>query len=95
MSLSASLPDVQCPLPDSSIPYRPSTPETQHALSAVLKAHPREHLCRLDQASGGVQIGYWRRGLGLFGPNHFVAVGAGRSMDEAVLAAARGTTHPN
>lgn len=74
--------------------YQPKTSEAQRALDAVLRANPDEHLCCYDHSPDVAEIGYWRRGAGLLGPNHFVTLGSGSTMDEAVLAAARKITHP-
>lgn len=90
MSSSCAVPNTRSPKPI----YQPGTPEAQRALAVVLKAKPDEHLCCYGHEAGIAEIGYWRRGVGLLGPSHFVTLGAGATLDEAMIAAAEKLTHP-
>ena len=72
--------------------YHPTTLEAQRALSVVLGANTRQHLCCYEHESQVAEIGYWQRGLK--GRSYFVSLGSGTTLDEAVIAAARKITQP-
>jgi hypothetical protein len=93
MASSASSPSIFKVRPEiQPPPYQPKTLEARRALDVVRGANASEHLCCYTYETEVAEIGYWRRGL--TGPSYFVALGSGKTLDAAVIAAARKITNP-